>query len=350
MKLTKAFIKRATFPENHKGRFVIWDDEISGLGLRIYPSSKKAFILSYRMHKRKHLFTIGLFGRISLEDARKEAQVKLGEIVKGHDPLVTKRRLSNLGTVRELCGLYLERHAKPHKKTWRDDERMINADILPAIGSVPLKSLKVADVANLHLAIGERSKYVANRTIEVLRAAIEKGKYWGFLEPTALNPASRIQRFKETKRDRWLTPQELPKVTAAIAQEESIYVRAAIWLYLLTGVRKSELLKAKWANVDYFRRELRLEDTKAGNNHYVQLSSAALEILKGIPKLDGNPYIIPGLKSGAHLVNITKPWMRISSSRSSSGGRSAGDGSGVGSVGGTEARLRMRLARREDLT
>lgn len=311
MKLTKSIIEKSAFPTGHAGRFVIWDDEITGLGLRIYPSSKKAFILSYRIHKRKHLYTIGLYGRISLDDARRAARIKLGEIVQGNDPLVAKKRLANLGTVAELCAVYLERHAKPHKKTWSDDQRMIRLYILPSLGTIPIKILSVSDVANLHLTIGNRSKYVANRTMEVLRCAIEKGKYWGFLDPMALNPASRIQRFKEEKRDRWLNAEELPRVASAIALEENVYVKAAIWLYLLTGVRKSELLKAKWSDVDLSRKELRLEDTKNGKTHYVPLSSPAVEVIKTIPRLHENPFLIPGLKPGAHMVGIARPWMRI---------------------------------------
>ncbi len=87
--------------------------------------------------------------------------------------------------------------------------------------------------------------------------------------------------------------------------------RFAMWLYLLTGARKSELLKARWEDVDNNRAELRLVDTKAGRTHYIPLSAPALALLEQIPRVDGNPYILPGKREGAALVNIAKPWSRV---------------------------------------
>jgi integrase len=311
VKLTKALIEKSQYPAGHKGRFVIWDDELTSFGLRIYPSGKRSFILSYRLHRRKHLFTLGIYGRLTLEEARKSAKIRMGDIAKGEDPLIFRKRIANLGTISELCEKYLADYAVPHKKTWRDDERMINNDILPAIGSFPLKGLTVSDVSALHRKVGERSIYVANRTLEVLSCAIEKGRDWGFIEYAALNPAKKVEHFREKKRDRWLTPEELPRVASAIADEENIYIRAAFWLYLFTGVRKSELLRAKWADIDVFRNELRLEETKNGKTHYVPLSSAAMELIRSIPKQTDNPYIFPGIGKQGHLVAITYAWHRI---------------------------------------
>jgi integrase len=76
-------------------------------------------------------------------------------------------------------------------------------------------------------------------------------------------------------------------------------------------MRKSELLEAKWKDIDWDRKELRLADTKAGRIHYVPLSEPAIAVLRQIPRIEGNPYIIVGKKEGSHLVNIYKPWNRI---------------------------------------
>lgn len=311
MRITKQTIDRATFPFDDNRRFVLWDDDLPGFGLRIYPSGKKAFVLSYRSKGRKRLLSLGSYGFLTVDQAKREARIKLGLVSQGFDPLADKQRLSQMGTVKELCETYLDRHAKIHKKTWREDERRIRKHLIPALGAHKVASLSPMDVSQVHSAIGKRSIYEANRTMEVLRSAIEKGKFWGFIESHALNPASRIQRFKEKKRDRWLTPVELPRVAIAIAEEENIYVRSAIWLYLLTGIRKSELLKATWADINWERRELRLLDTKAGNCHYVPMSSAAMTILSRIPRLADNPFIIPGKKPGARMIGITRPWIRI---------------------------------------
>ena len=90
-----------------------------------------------------------------------------------------------------------------------------------------------------------------------------------------------------------------------------MYVRAAIWLYLLTGLRKTELLQARWDDVDWARGVLRLRDTKAGEEQTATLSGLALAILRAIPRQEANPHVLPGARAGHQLVNINHPWRRI---------------------------------------
>ncbi len=125
------------------------------------------------------------------------------------------------------------------------------------------------------------------------------------------NPARGINRFKEYKRDRWVNPEEWPRLAQAIDTEPGVYVRMALWLYLLTGMRKTELLSAKWTDIDWQRQELRLGETKAGRIHYVPLSAPAMAILRDLPRIEGNPYILPGHMPGRPLRNINTPWERI---------------------------------------
>ncbi len=134
---------------------------------------------------------------------------------------------------------------------------------------------------------------------------------WHFTDESASNPAEDITRFKERKRKSWVTPLELPALARAIDGEPNIYVRAAVWLYLLTGVRKEELTTAKWKEVDWERGVLRLPETKSGEEQNAALNAPALAILHSIPRLDGNPYILPGSKPRGHFTNIDRPWRRI---------------------------------------
>ncbi len=68
---------------------------------------------------------------------------------------------------------------------------------------------------------------------------------------------------------------------------------------------------SKWEHVDFYRRKLYLPDTKAGRDYYVTLNAEAIAILEDVPRLEGNPYILPGKKEEHHLVNISKPWGRV---------------------------------------
>src|SRR5262249_43868481 len=150
-------------------------------------------------------------------------------------------------TVRGLCEAYLERHAS-RKRSAYDDRRRITQHLIPAWGHRKTDSITRADVAALHTKIGQRATYEANRTVALLSKIFELARRWGFVPENAANPARGIDKFKEQKRDRWVKPEEMPRLAAAIAQDPNLYARAAIWLYLLTGVRKTELLKALWAD------------------------------------------------------------------------------------------------------
>ena len=108
-----------------------------------------------------------------------------------------------------------------------------------------------------------------------------------------------------------MSHEEFPKLATAINAELNQSVVAAIWLYLLTGVRKTELLSLKWSDINLDRKELKLTDTKNGKSHYLPLSQAAIDILNQIQRIEGNPYVITGKNEGCHLVNISKPWDRI---------------------------------------
>ena len=96
----------------------------------------------------------------------------------------------------------------------------------------------------------------------------------------------------------------------AVNEETNDFTRRGLWLYLLTGLRKNELLTAKWEYIDWNRKELRLPDTKSDKVHYLPLSEAVISLLEDVPRIKGNPYILPGLKEDPHLVNIDQPWQR----------------------------------------
>lgn len=312
-KLTKLVIDKATYQGGSEGNEwdVRWDAALPGFGVRVYPSGRKAFILRYRVRGRKRLLTLGTYGPITLEQARALAKQRIGEVVQGEDPVAQRKKARQGETIRHLCEAYLERHAA-HKRSLRDDRRRIEQRILPAWGNRKADSITRADVAALHSRIGQDAPYEANRTIALLSKMFELARRWGFVPENASNPAHGIDKYREHKRDRWVTYEELPRVTAAIAQEPNLYVRAALWLYLLTGVRKTELLKARWEDIDLVRCELRLPETKAGRIHYVPLSPPAMSLLERMPRETGNPHLLPSTKvPGHHLVNIEKPWRRV---------------------------------------
>lgn len=311
MKLTKRTIDAAKYQGEPPARFVLWDSEVPGFGCRVYPTGKKAFVLSYRTNGRKRLLTLGGYGAMTLDQARKAARSELAKVESGKtDPLEERQRETRGETITQLCAAYMERHGS-QKKSGADDQRRIDRHILPAWRNLKAATIKRADVAALHSRIGKTAPYEANRVLALVAKMFELARRWGFVPEAHTNPARDIDRFKETKRDRYITPAELPHLAAAINAEPNESARHGLWLYLLTGARKSELLRARWDDLDLERGELRIADTKAGRTHYLPLSAPALALLREIPRQSGNPYILPGKLPGAHLVNISKPWSRV---------------------------------------
>ena len=312
MHLTKRAIDRFTYSGNAPARDVRWDDAVRGLGVRIYPNGRKAFVLSYRHLRRKRFLTLGAFGVLTLDRARDLARGHLlGVKTEGVDPLEVRERALQGESVADLCQHYLDRYAKPQKRSWADDASRIRNHILPAWGTMKAAALKRMDVAALHRSLGADHPYAANRFLELVSKMFELARLWGMVEETHANPARDIPAFPEQKRERWVTQEEMPRLAQAISEEPNLYARAAIWMYLLTGVRKSELLRARWSDISWERTEWRLPETKNGRPHHIPLTAPALRVLKRLPREDGNPHVFCGALAGHPLVNINKPWNRI---------------------------------------
>lgn len=310
-KLTKRKIDSFSYQGRGVSRDVRWDGLIPGFGIRIYPSGRKTFVLSYRCNGRKRLMSVGSYGVITLDEARDLARKASVNVASGIDPLDQRQLAIQGDSVADLCQAFMDRHAKPHKRSWKDDESRIRLYIVPAWGTLKASSLKRSDVARVHRKLGEQHPYAANRLLELISKMYELGRIWAVVADDHPNPARRIPKFKEEKRDRWITPQELPRLARAIDLEPNRPARAALWLYLLTGLRKSELLPLRWSDIDEQRQEIRIGMTKSGRPHYVPLSAEAREILRSLPHDEGNPYVFQGTKPGRHLVNIDKPWRRV---------------------------------------
>ena len=310
MKLTKTKIDSSVYEGTDGEHDIRWDADVPGFGLRIYPSGKKSFLISYRYKGRKRRMVLGAYGLLTLDKARKEAKVKLASVIQGQDPLEVRIREQSGKLMSDLIHCYIEQHAKIRKKTWREDERRLNKHLKKWMNR-RIDNIADYEVVALHGKIGSSTIYEANRTYEIIRKMFEFAKANGFLDKALPNPAIGVEKFAEKERDRWVTHEELPRLIIALQKEKNRYAAAAVLLYLLTGLRKTELLKSKWEDINVFRNEIKVSETKAGNDHYVPLSDRALEVLKSIPRTIGNPHIFPGRGKTGHIVNMTKPWNRI---------------------------------------
>jgi integrase len=293
-----------------------------GFGVRVYASGAIKYILAYRASGRKRLLTLGAYTDLSRDKAEDIAASYRLQVSEGGDPVqenrfavsasagMPKPHVTAHKTVGALCDDYLALHASK-KMSGHSDERLINRFVRPAWDKLRADAVSRAHVAMLHTQVSKATPGQANRLLAVIKTMWKKAAMWGYVPDNHANPAVGVTMNKEFARERFIKQSELPRLIAAIEQEPDIRVRAALWLFFLTGARKSELLEATWENVDLERRELRIPKPKQGKPHVYPLSVLAMEVVAQLPRFDGNPYLIPGDKPGRHLVNISKPWNRV---------------------------------------
>src|SRR5262249_52532494 len=151
-------------------------------------------------------------------------------------------------------------------------------------------SLTRNDIARLHGKVrDEYGRYAANRMLALLRVMFNLARDWGMLKND--NPATRIKMFREEKRDRFLTPGEVQRLNDALIGEPNPYWRAFFPLSLMLGTRRSELLSARWENVDFDARTIRLPETKAGRSHLLPLPAHTIAVLRSLPSRAGSGFL-----------------------------------------------------------
>ncbi len=174
-----------------------------------------------------------------------------------------------------------------------------------------MNSIISADIEAIHSEVGAQHPYAANDILEIVRKMFNWGKVAGYVSKDLDSPVRGIVRFRERKRKRFITAVEIRRFVSCLEQEDNEYARHGPWMLLLTGLRSTELLKAKWIDVDLDVGILFIGLTKNGEPLLAPLSDAAIGRLKLIPRMDGNPHVICGLKPGAHLTGLGEALRRV---------------------------------------
>ena len=288
---------------------ITWDTEVNRFGVRVLPSEKKSYVIEYRINGRRRLKSIGSVSIITLTQARERAKRDLVAVIDGYDPLSSRDQLKKAISFNELLEEYATRHGRPRKKGWAKEENRIQNHIIPRFGNRPAITIQHNDVALMHSEIGRKHTENANKIVKLMSVIFNTGIKWGLLPQDFNNPCNGIDFFPSKERDRWITPEEMPHLIQAI-EEEEVFARGLFWLYLLTGMRKSEIRLAKWNQVDFERKEFRLPETKNGKPHYLPLSNEAISVLKSTPKTNSD-LIFPSPKTGKAFSDLKSHWTRI---------------------------------------
>jgi len=312
-KITKKLVDAINPTDNDE---VIWDAEIRGFGLRCRKNGGKYYVLKYRARGRQRGFTIGRHGSPwTPETARREARKLLGEVAARNDPSAAKAKAKRGATVSDVIDRFMTEHIEVKTKDRTKEEylRLLNKIIIPELGKVKIKDVTRSDVDRLHYKF-RNTRYQANRILAVLSKLFNLAERWGY-RPDGTNPCLHVEKFKEEKRERFLGELEFQRLGRILSKAETEWTNykkyvAAIRLLIFTGCRLNEILTLRWDDVDLDKGEIRLQESKTGSK-IIHLNLEALELLENLPHLPGNIYVIPGEKTGKHLINLQKPWRKI---------------------------------------
>jgi len=293
-----------------------FDRSLHGFLLRVAPSGRKTFGVMYRHGGRIRRLSFGTFPPITLAEARKMANDALQSATKGNDPATKKAKDRESDTFKTLAEDYLERYAKPRKKSWGEDQRIIDNKLVPVIGRIKAKDVKRADVRALIEKVSTTAPYYANRVL----ACVRKIYNWAISQDLVeMNPCQGIPApGKESRRDRVLSEDEIKTLWQDLDNEE-LPVASTFKLRLLTAQRGGEVFSVEWNELDLAAGwwTIPAEKAKNGLAHRVPLSPPVIRIFEDLKaaaadqKKRKSTWVFPSPWGNRPLKNIQKATERI---------------------------------------
>ena len=317
-------------------RFTVWDTELKGFGVRVNADGSKTFVVKYFFRGRQRWLTLGPFGALTVESARRVAEKTIGSRADGKDAVAEKRRETAEAkakglTLSEFCEIYMT-DAEAGKVTYRkrpkkpgtllNDRSRIERHIKPLLGRKRLSEITQADVVNfMHsvrlgkTAVTEKTKprgvarvrggdTAASRAVGLLGSIYSYAGKLGFVSE---NPVRGIEKPNDRRRETALSPDQYKAFGAALdallAQGANPYAIHAARLLAVTGCRRREIYALKKSEVDAHHSCFRFGDTKTGQQAR-PIGETAFEILKNVPLMENSEYVFPAARGDGHLWDV----------------------------------------------
>ena len=291
-----------------------FDDSFPGFGLRISYDGRKSWVVLYRCNGVKGRLTLGRLDVLPLVEAREQARNALKMVARGEDPAIQKNRDREVPTFQQLADRYVEEYAKPKKRTWRKDRRLLDNNVIPALGRKKAHLITRADLrAALNEVKNRPAPIEANRTFEVVRKLFN----WAVEEEVlAESPAFKLPKpAEELSRERTLTADELQALWVAL-ESAGPMVRGVFRIMLLSAQRRNEVSHMRWVDLD--RREgwwnIPPELTKTKRPYRVPITPAMASIIEEVEKLKLDPvWVFPRADGRGPIpeTNVTRPFRRL---------------------------------------
>lgn len=289
------------------------DTEVVGLRVFVSKTGRKSFHLRYIFNGRKRVIKIADFDCLPLPEVRAIARNYRGMIAKGLDPLEERHKKKSAPTFRDFVEESYMKWSRAHKKSWRDDVRMLNHDWLPEFGNAQLSAISRRAIQDKIMKIQDRSSgATSNRHIslisKIFSLAIELEVFEGE------NPCKRIKKFQEsTGRERFLSKEEIKRLLAVLDGFTGNISALLIKFLLFTGLRRGEVVRIRWKDVtpDFQQLHIRQENAKSRKSRFVDLNTLAQSVLRELDSLKVNEYVFPGNLPGSHLTNPNKTFEAV---------------------------------------
>ena len=283
--------------------YLVRDDEIKGLVVKVYPTGTKTFFLNVRVGLTVDMFKIGQWPDLNVVQAREKAGKMRAELAQGKNPKAAKKEGITLG---EFFSVYMTRHGSEHKSAMKNQSLFMR--LAKQWENHRLVDITRATIEALHRSIGKKTPVQANRLLQLLSSMFSQAILWGYLKTA--NPCQGIKKFREVSRDRFLSGEELARFFEALDLTENPAFKDYILLSLFTGARKSNVLGMRWKDIDFERNVWKIpgEVSKNGEPMQIPLLPDAVGILKQRRAETSSVFVLPGPGSTGHYTTPTHAW------------------------------------------
>jgi integrase len=312
-RLTKRTIEAIPAPSGTQ-RIVIHDTDVKGFSIRVSRGARTFYLYRW-IGGRPQRIRLGAYPELAPEAARRLAEKLNGEAAQGKDLAAERRQRRQPSktdpTMGELLTHTVEHHWKPRCRTWAHIERLFEANT-PKWKSRRLSSFTKLDILEMHRKLGKNNgPYLANRWRAVIHRLFEVANE-DFDFPGG-NPVRKVRRFPEQERERFVTPDELPRLFDAIDSADR-QIADFLRLALLTGARKTAIMRMKYADVDLGRAvwSIGRDDSKNKAPIHIPLVPEAVEVIRArLADANGCEYVFPGKGGVGPVKDIRKPLAKV---------------------------------------
>jgi len=326
MKITKLSVEKLPIPVLGSESKVpqkycyYYDDSLKGFGVRVSSNGGKSFFVEKRINRTLRRITLGRFGELTADNARRSALNLLGQIAVGVDPLAEKRvARAKAVTLKQVFDDYLHARKSLKPQTIHNYKGILRLAFEDWYHK-PFASISKDQVIKRHELLGKQRGYArANLAMRLLRALFNfASAQYEDAEGKSLiteNPTKRLSQtrawYRVKRRESYIKAHELASWYQSVQEVGNATIRDYLLLVLFTGLRREEAASLKWEQIDFKAKTLKVLDTKNSEAHTLPLSDYLFELLSNRRAEAIGDYVFPGPGSKGYIIECRKQMIKI---------------------------------------